>query len=398
MRRVLTILFLITTLTLGQQVTIATYNLLNYGTAADRNNYFRTVMTAIDPDIVLVQEIISQAAVDNFLNNVLNNPYSAGIFLDGPDTDNAIFFKTPNFEFLSNIPISTSLRDINQFTLVHNATNDTLIIYSVHLKAGSGTANEQQRLAEANILRQVTDNLPPTTDFIIVGDFNLYTSSEPAYQVLLDQATSGYVLDPIDMPGDWHADPTFALIHTQSTRTRQFGGGANGGMDDRFDLILASQSVMDAGGIEYLENSYQAFGNDGLHFNDSINALPNNAVPPAVANALHYASDHLPVVCQLYFEPLIGIAGAENSLPEKLILYQNYPNPFNASTVIGYELAEPAEVNLVVYDMLGQKVFEVNTGYQVTGAHQIRLNSITLPTGVYYYQILNQVKKMILLK
>lgn len=124
----------------SQQAKLVTYNLLNYDTATDRNEYFRTVMAAIDPDIVVVQEIISQEGVNNFLNNVLNyttNSYSAGIFLDGPDTDNAIFFKTSGFEFLSNISVATSLRDINQFTLIHSASDDTLIIYSLHLKAGA---------------------------------------------------------------------------------------------------------------------------------------------------------------------------------------------------------------------------------------------------------------------
>lgn len=52
---------------------------------------------------------------------------------------------------------------------------------------------------------------------------------------------------------------------------------------------------MNVGGIEYVSGSYPAFGNDGMHFNDSINAPPNTAVPPEVADALHYGSDHLPV-------------------------------------------------------------------------------------------------------
>ena len=52
----------------------------------------------------------------------------------------------------------------------------------------------------------------------------------------------------------------------------------------------------------YVQNSYTAFGNDGLHFNDSINAMPNIAVSPNVAQALHDASDHLPVYLDLLFK------------------------------------------------------------------------------------------------
>jgi hypothetical protein len=105
-------------------------------------------------------------------------------------------------------------------------------------------------------LRKVTDALPPNSNFLILGDFNIYYSDEPAYQKLLDQTLSGYVLDPINRPGYWHDNIDFADIHTQSTRTRQFNGGATGGMDDRFDMILISQAVKDSGGITFLDGTY----------------------------------------------------------------------------------------------------------------------------------------------
>ncbi len=78
-------------------------------------------------------------------------------------------------------------------------------------------------------------------------------------------------------------------------------------MDDRFDMILMSQAVIDSGRIMYVNNSYTAYGNDGLHFNDSINAPPNNAVGQTIADALHYASDHLPVFASFKFESIIPV-------------------------------------------------------------------------------------------
>ena len=85
-----------------------------------------------------MQEMLSQAGVNEFLTNVLipiNSTYTAGTFLDGPDTDNAIYFKSNLFTFISNTVIPTTLRDINEFKLVYTATGDTLRIYSVHLKS-----------------------------------------------------------------------------------------------------------------------------------------------------------------------------------------------------------------------------------------------------------------------
>jgi endonuclease/exonuclease/phosphatase family metal-dependent hydrolase len=288
------------------QYKIMSYNLLNYpGTdSAIRNPYFRTVIANTTPDILVVQEILSQAGVNGFVNNVLNvasSGYAAGTFLDGPDTDNAIFYKTSSFTFLANNVITTSLRNINEFILAENTTGDTLRIYSVHLKAGTAASDQQQRLAEVTSLRNVTDNLTSNSNFIVCGDFNIYSSSETAYQKLKDATTPGCLVDIFNLTGTWN-NQAYAQYHTQSPRTRQFNGGSTGGMDDRFDMILFSQAVMDSGNVFYVPGSFINYGNDGNHYNDSINRPPNNVVSQQIADALHYSSDHIPVFVTLKFD------------------------------------------------------------------------------------------------
>ena len=147
------------------QRTIMDYNLLNYpgNDTTIRNPYFRTTIASVLPDILVCEEMTSQAGVDGFLNNVLlpnYAGYAAGLFINGPDTDCEIFYKSEFFTFISNTAIPTDLRNIYEFKMVENSSGDTLRIYSVHLKASSGTSNEQQRLAEVNVLRSVTDTLP----------------------------------------------------------------------------------------------------------------------------------------------------------------------------------------------------------------------------------------------
>ena len=128
------------------------YNLFNYpgSDTTTRNPYFRTTIASVVPDVLVVQEMTSQAGVNGFLNNVLNivsSGYAAGTFIDGPDTDSEIFYKSTKFTFLANNAIPTTLRNINEFIIRENSTGDTLIIYSVHLKASTGTTNEQQRFS-----------------------------------------------------------------------------------------------------------------------------------------------------------------------------------------------------------------------------------------------------------
>lgn len=303
-------------------IKLMAYNLLNYpnGSAlaadtATRHPAYRTTVAAAQPDILVTEEMNSQAGVIFFLNSVMNVnslTYSAGTFNDGPDTDNSIFFKTSLFSFVSNTPIHTALRDISEFKLVYLATGDTLRIYAVHLKASSGVTNEAQRSAEVDSLRKVTNSLPSGSKFFVCGDFNFYSSTEAAYIKLL-QVTAGkegQFNDPITgMTGTWN-NVLYSQYHTQSPRVRAFGGGSTGGMDDRFDLILYSKAVNDGNGMAYLANSMTAFGNDGNHYNDSINHMPNAAVSQAVAEAIYAGSDHIPVFATFTFPNVSADLGA----------------------------------------------------------------------------------------
>ncbi len=313
-----------------QTVTVMTYNLLNYpgSDAQQRNPYFRTVIGENNPDILVVQEMESQSGVQLFLDSVLNYTnytYSAGTFIDNPGIDNAIFYKHSRFTFISNTPIHTGGRDINEFKLQYASTGEEFRIYALHLKAGIDSVNAAQRAAEVDSLRKFTDQLPAGTAFVVCGDFNIYGSDELAFQKLLqgDQQHPGYVIDPLNLTGYWHNNYSFAPYHTQSTRINNLGGGASGGLDDRFDMILISQGVNDPGGITYVTNSYLTFGNDGQHFNDSINHLPNSAVSPTVANALYYASDHLPVLCALNFDTTV----IPPAVPRKLLITEFVVTP-----------------------------------------------------------------------
>jgi exonuclease III len=374
-------------------VRVVSYNLLNYPAFyPERNPYFAKVMNSLKPDIVVIQELASIVGINVFLNEVLNlndSGFVAGTFKDGPDTDNALFYRDSVFNFLGNKRISTNLRDINEFKLVHETTNDTILIYSVHLKANQG--DSQQRAEEVAVLRVVTDNLPTGAHYIVLGDFNIYSAFEPAFQALLNTDKTGYVLDPINKNGTWHNNTTYANIHTQSTRTRPFGDGATGGLDDRFDMILISQAVKDAGCIQYLSGSYQTYGNDGFHFNDSINAMPNAAVSKEIADALHYASDHLPVAADFVFYEINSIAKTnEISYPQFFHLSQNYPNPFNPSTTIEFDLGRSAYVSLEIFNTMGEKVSTLVSDRLPAGNYRYMWNISKqqgMASGIYFYRL-----------
>ena len=73
--------------------------------------------------------------------------------------------------------------------------------------------------------------------------------------------------------------------------------------------------------------------------------------------------------------------------PRDFELFQNYPNPFNPSTTIRYQLNEPAEVRLRVFNLAGQEVALFVRAKQEPGSHEIEWNAGELPSGIYYYQV-----------
>ncbi len=56
-------------------------------------------------------------------------------------------------------------------------------------------------------------------------------------------------------------------------------------------------------------------------------------------------------------------------------LKQNYPNPFTNSTKIGYRVAVPGLVSLMVFDVLGNKVCELVNERQSAGSYEVEFNS-----------------------
>jgi len=96
------------------------------------------------------------------------------------------------------------------------------------------------------------------------------------------------------------------------------------------------------------------------------------------------------------------------STPSDFIVNQNYPNPFNPTTSIEYGLPFESNVNVLVYDALGQVVSELVNQVQAAGYHEVSWNAGNTSTGTYFYVIkafplnggneFTSIKKMMLVK
>lgn len=85
-------------------------------------------------------------------------------------------------------------------------------------------------------------------------------------------------------------------------------------------------------------------------------------------------------------------------------LLQNYPNPFNPETTLHYTLADPGIAKLIIYDVLGNQITELTSGYHEAGNHQINFSTDVygLTSGIYFARLSadgqSQTIKLLLMK
>ena len=87
-----------------------------------------------------------------------------------------------------------------------------------------------------------------------------------------------------------------------------------------------------------------------------------------------------------YIRTPVASLGLDDKLnPIRFFVSNNYPNPFNPVTTLTYQLSEPAEASLKVYDLKGKQVMSINEGFKFSGSHDITINASTLSSGTYFF-------------
>ena len=86
------------------------------------------------------------------------------------------------------------------------------------------------------------------------------------------------------------------------------------------------------------------------------------------------------------------IASEDDAVPTIFDLAQNYPNPFNPTTSIRFSLAKSIQVNLEIYNILGQRVKTLVSGELQAGWHEVSWDGTNdageqLASGIYIYNL-----------
>ena len=165
---------------------------------------------------------------------------------------------------------------------------------------------------------------------------------------------------PADVNGDGIVDLLDLTLVAEGIDAA--GGGANGLSLDAVAAALEAVAEQAAG----VEDAAEA----PMGFDTRQDILSGGIAYRNVAAALTDArlEKGIPAVLKQLLQLLTEMRG----IPETTALLPNYPNPFNPETWIPYQLAEPADVSLMIYDTRGVAVRRLALGHQSAGIYQSR--------------------------
>ena len=98
-----------------------------------------------------------------------------------------------------------------------------------------------------------------------------------------------------------------------------------------------------------------------------------------------------------------GASSVEGNLPITTQLFQNYPNPFNPSTTIKFTLSESASIKVIIFNSNGSEIAVLANENRSAGHHSIDFDGSKFTSGIYFYSLEANgrkigIKKMVLLK
>ena len=377
------------------------YNVLNYPLEAPANR-IQDLAVIIDdyrPDLFMICELNNEEGADNILSIMqpVNADYRRATFQFNTSDDdignsnelqNLIFYDSSKFVLESQDIVTSSYRDFNHYILklktVDSDTNPIYLdVFVTHLKSSSGTANQQLRLSMVNDFVAYLETLPGDRNIVFGGDLNVYTSSEPAFQELLDSSNNITFVDPADRVGSWHNNQNYLDVFTQSTRTQSGLGGATGGFDDRFDFILTSENMLTNTDLYYVNNSYQVYGNNGNSncYNQEINSnnCDGSDFDSTIRNALYDMSDHLPVTLELQTTETLSLADLIYNNDIKIV------GPNIVTEQLQLQISNSDINALTVYNAIGQNVLQIKTNNKIS----MSIDISKLASGIYYLKSSN---------
>ncbi|RJP72424.1 MAG: T9SS C-terminal target domain-containing protein [Ignavibacteriales bacterium] len=305
----------------------------------------------------------------------------------------------------------------NSECVVFETTNQPVSILNVSDNfSGAGNAvnvsieiSSNLSLEENIYLRYTTDNWASSSFVLALGSGTNYSATIPSNDVTGTDANEYYVLTTTGTP-----DHSTADLLTLNYNT-------NNGNNFPLPVELSSFTATIIGNeINLNWKTATEVNNYGFNVERRtkseewntigfVNGSGNSNSPKeysykdktAAAGNYTYRLKQIDNDGQFKYSPEVEVA--VNNIIDGYILEQNYPNPFNPATSIKFGFNNDTEVNLLVFDQIGNQVATLFSGKAEAGRiYNVEFNAEGLSSGIYFYRLetplKSEVRKMLLMK
>ncbi len=351
--------------------------------------HFRRIYQALNPDIVVLQEMYEYT---NQLHGLFNSWFpDEQWYVSSQFRDNIIISKYP---VLEQDFFTSSERTMVALLNTEDELGKNLMIFNSHLSCCGNNESRQYDADEfVSNWRDWRENdngpftLADSTPFIHVGDFNLVGNRQQ-----LTTLTEGDIDDENTFGNDYAIDWDGTAITDLFSRHSHKRMGYTWRWDNssfspgKLDYILYTDSIIDTSKhfvFQSMTMDSVSLANYGLDEMDSYNS-----------------SDHSPRVLDIKIPDDVGIGSS--IIPTTIKISAPYPNPFNPQTGIQIELDKSIHLQADVYDVNGRFVKQIADRDFQSGIHEIKFINDGLASGIYFIKIQNieiqRTFKVVLLK
>lgn len=382
----------------------------NYLLDYNENNFFYSTGKAfwiIKKGPLKIKATVENAPLNNNSNveiplhsgwNMITNPLVSSIAWDLIKTINKI--TEPIYSFNGSFNISSTFKPFEGYYFF-NSTN--LSVLEVPSKIPKTVA-----YAVKNNLHKQTDDNEWTVNIKLNMDG--YTDSTAWFGVSPLVSNNFNHLD-IHKPRNWGAMPTIYFLHPDwdkdyPTFASDIKPSLINSFEWSFELLSPTwKQVTLTFDLKEVPNNMKIF-----LFDTKANRWVNlKEIPFAEGIGRQY--QFTPVTAPTSFKIIASKVVPDNltvTVPSNFKLGNNYPNPFNPSTTIPVSIPVKSEVEISVYDIIGNLIKTIYQGTLNTGEHWFRWNGTdnngnVVSSGIYFYRLsdhstVNVTKKMILMK
>ncbi|MDR3610247.1 MAG: hypothetical protein P4L27_06785 [Ignavibacteriaceae bacterium] len=183
------------------------------------------------------------------------------------------------------------------------------------------------------------------------------------------------------------SNPDMGLIqHTSSSLPVELTSFTGNYINNSVHLLWSTATEIENQGFEIQRNSNSSWEKIGFVAGKGNSVTKNNYSYEdnnPNGNKIQYRLKQIDNNGNFKYSNILSI----NIIPEGFSI-GNYPNPFNPSTKIRYTIPSESMINLVIYNVIGEKIEELKNDIQQPGTYEINWNGNNHPSGIYFLSII----------